>query len=382
MNKLRSIYLLTNLCFVLLLTACTIVVAQPSGPESLDTFSARVEEAIRQGDYDAMPALMGNTFTLAYWRSESVSVSPASAVEQLRRDLSSSAPIQFRNDIELSALLDGADPLMMAGPEVKLVRALFSSGWGSGGTGETIQLIAQDADGKYYWYGTLFAFNGFDDRPTNNVPTPKPTSLPTPKPTSLPVNFDVRSTSVKYVMAQTNVNIRSGPGTAYPIIGGVAEGQIALVTGILADGSWWRVICPNDTVGNCFVSADPALVQPTTAPGGPNSPPTPPPADGPGEAYIDTIEVNILESYPVQAQAIVRGHLPDACTYIEHVAVARESTSFRIRLATARQPNQRCAQVLTPFEEIVPLEVIGLPAGQYDVRLNNAVATFTLQVDN
>jgi hypothetical protein len=33
------------------------------------------------------------------------------------------------------------------------------------------------------------------------------------------------------------------------------------------DGAWWRVICPDDTVGNCFIIADPNLTQPTTAPG-------------------------------------------------------------------------------------------------------------------
>jgi len=25
------------------------------------------------------------------------------------------------------------------------------------------------------------------------------------------------------------------------------------VTGLSVDGNWWRVICPNDTVGNCFI---------------------------------------------------------------------------------------------------------------------------------
>ncbi|MDX1520990.1 MAG: SH3 domain-containing protein, partial [Anaerolineae bacterium] len=74
---------------------------------------------------------------------------------------------------------------------------------------------------------------------------------------------------VQYVMAMADLNIRSGPGTGYPIIGSVFGGQIALVTGATPDGQWWRVICPDDTVGDCFVIADPALTQPTTAPGTP-----------------------------------------------------------------------------------------------------------------
>jgi hypothetical protein len=73
--------------------------------------------------------------------------------------------------------------------------------------------------------------------------------------------------NVAYVLALTDLNIRSGPGTNYSVIGSVFGGQIAQVTGVTADGSWWRVICPDSTVGSCFIIADPALTQPTNPPG-------------------------------------------------------------------------------------------------------------------
>jgi len=38
--------------------------------------------------------------------------------------------------------------------------------------------------------------------------------------------------------------------------------------------------------------------------------------------------------------------------------------------------------VLAPFEEIIPLEVYGLPAGTYTVDVNGVQATFDLEVDN
>lgn len=370
----KHIHLLSIVVLPLLLAACTVVVAQPPVADSLDEFTAQVEKAVIERNFEAMPALMSDSFTLAYWRSESVGVTPAEAVEQLRKDLSAPAPVQFVSGVDLAALLDGADPLAMAGPDVDLVSALYSTGWGSDGTGEAMLLVARNANGGFYWYGTLYAFDGFDDRPASRPPTATATPLPT--------GFDVRSTSVRYVMAQTNVNMRGGPGTTYAIIGGVAEGQVALVTGVTADGGWWRVICPNDTVGNCFVSADPALTQPTRAPGGPGTPPTDVPPVDSGEAIVESITVNVLESFPVQAQAVVRGQLPDACAFVENVRVLRESRTFRIQLRIARQPNQRCAQVLTPFEEVVSLDVNGLPAGEYDVRVNNLRTTFSLAVDN
>lgn len=86
------------------------------------------------------------------------------------------------------------------------------------------------------------------------------------EPLPVPDAANVIATDVQYIVTLTNVNIRSGPGTNYEIVGTVFEGQRALVTGIMTDGSWWRVICPDDSVGNCFVVNDPVLTQPATAP--------------------------------------------------------------------------------------------------------------------
>lgn len=78
----------------------------------------------------------------------------------------------------------------------------------------------------------------------------------------------VDQTPVQYIMAQTDVRIRRGPGTQYAIIGQVFGGQMAAVTGITKDDGWWRVVCPDGTTGNCFVSALSSLTQPASAPGG------------------------------------------------------------------------------------------------------------------
>lgn len=198
----------------------------------------------------------------------------------------------------------------------------------------------------------------------------------TPEPLPIPAAAEVIESDVQYIQALVNVNIRSGPGTDYGIVGSVAAGQTALVTGVMPDGSWWRVICPDGSRGSCFVVNDPSLTQPTAPPDG-NAP-----ISEAGEALVESLEVRILESFPVQVQAVVRGQLPDACVAITgHEAVSAGPT-FRIRLTTARQTDRVCAQVVTPFEEVVALDVAGLPAGAYDVRINDLVEPFTLAVDN
>lgn len=198
----------------------------------------------------------------------------------------------------------------------------------------------------------------------------------TPAPLPGPEAADVVPTDVQYIQALVNVNIRSGPGTNYGIVGSVFAGQTAQVTGVMPGGDWWRVVCPDGSVGSCFVVNDPSLTQPAIPPDG-NAP-----IHETGEAIVESLAVQILESFPVQVQAVVRGQLPDACTFIKSTEVITAGPTFRIHITTARQPNQSCAQVLTPFEEIIEINVVGLPAGQYDVRINDLVEPFTLNVDN
>ncbi|HKZ85304.1 MAG TPA: LysM peptidoglycan-binding domain-containing protein [Anaerolineae bacterium] len=77
----------------------------------------------------------------------------------------------------------------------------------------------------------------------------------------------VLPTDVQYVLALADVNMRVGPGLEFARMSHIAAGQVAKVTGMSGNGQWWRVICPDNTVGNCWVSADPSLTQPTTPPG-------------------------------------------------------------------------------------------------------------------
>ena len=70
-------------------------------------------------------------------------------------------------------------------------------------------------------------------------------------------------TEVEYVMARQDVTIYSGPSKNYRIVGSIAKGQINRVTGISANGDWWRVICPNGTTGSCWVSAKSKFTRPT-----------------------------------------------------------------------------------------------------------------------
>ncbi|GAB4520667.1 MAG: hypothetical protein Fur0018_00390 [Anaerolineales bacterium] len=101
-----------------------------------------------------------------------------------------------------------------------------------------------------------------------------------------------------------------------------------------------------------------------------------------GQVFVDQVEIVLMESFPLQAAAIVRGSLSDACTTLSGVDVQRQGNVFRVNLHTERPADAVCAQVLTPFEENVSLDVAGLSAGTYTVDVNGVQRAFTLSVDN
>ena len=398
-------------------------------PRDLMTFRLSLVEALNARNYELLKVMMGDSFLIGYWLSEGTTNTPDTAIEQLRNNLlNSSASITADHTRNLIELL-GSDPITIVGPGVVEASPFLVSGLGSTGRDQAILFTAKQPDGSLYWHGLLFAQDGFV----------KPT--PTPQ----PVDTNAYATNVKYVMAQKDVRIRTGPGTQFDVIGFIAAGQTAKVTGVSANGYWWRVICPNGSVGACWVSADYSLTKPTDSPlpdatayptnvqyimaqrdvtmySGPSNqfnvvgyiaggqiakvtgvnfnatwwrvicpdntagscwvsadPKLTKPTDLTGNASVQSVEVRILESYPLQVNAIARGQLPDAgCTTISAVSQSRNGNTFVIKVTTKFNPQVACAQILTPFEQVIALDVSSLAPGTYFVNVNGVEVSFQL----
>jgi len=99
-------------------------------------------------------------------------------------------------------------------------------------------------------------------------------------------------------------------------------------------------------------------------------------------ANVNDIEILLLESFPVQIHAVARGEHPDSCTKVDKVVTRHEGDTFFVTITTSRPADAMCAQVMTPFEEVVALDVVGLKAGVYTVDVNGVRDTFELQTDN
>lgn len=97
-----------------------------------------------------------------------------------------------------------------------------------------------------------------------------------------------------------------------------------------------------------------------------------------GALRVTEVKTKLLDSFPLQVEVAARGELPDACTMVGNVVKSQKGDTFFITITTSREADKICAQVITPFEKKVLLDVAGLAAGTYTVNVNGAIATFTL----
>lgn len=101
-----------------------------------------------------------------------------------------------------------------------------------------------------------------------------------------------------------------------------------------------------------------------------------------GTAAVRTVDILILESFPVQVQVRAAGDLPDGCTVLGEITQERQRSTFTVTIGTTRPADALCTEALVPFETTVALDVVGLKAGTYTVTVNGVSRTFTLGVDN
>ena len=97
---------------------------------------------------------------------------------------------------------------------------------------------------------------------------------------------------------------------------------------------------------------------------------------------VEEVRVLKLESFPVQAFAYVTGYLPEAGAQLDGVEQLQAGRTITIGLTASRVVGLVPATGLVPFEKQVPLEILGLPAGVYQVVVNGVRSELVLDRDN
>jgi photosystem II stability/assembly factor-like uncharacterized protein len=202
------------------------------GPDPA-TFTQSVVDTLNAKNFNALPASMDQFFVFAYWQSQGTVYPSDEAIEQLRLNHIGPTPLTSDPNKDLIALLGGQNPYAIVGLDPAKSYALFVSGWGLDGKGEAILYTTQRADGSLYWHSVLVAPTKFNLVVT---PTPTPAMLIGPY-------------AVVNVAPNDVLNIRSGPGVSYSVIGSYPPGATDVMrTGAStsADGAVWVEVRKND----------------------------------------------------------------------------------------------------------------------------------------
>jgi len=105
------------------------------------------------------------------------------------------------------------------------------------------------------------------------------------------------------------------------------------------------------------------------------------PGDG-GQGYqpvsVDQVEAQVGVGSPIPVQVLVSGSLPDTCAQLEFSQQEQAGPNFWLTLSAIPSSADGCIQDTIPFRASFPLNVVGLPGGEYTVDVNGKQANFTL----
>ena len=132
---------------------------------SVDEALEFVQYNLEIGNYWPFSYFIGDPFVIGYWQSEGVAIPRDQAYQQLTEQyLPSPEEVVIITDREEYPDLFGTPVEDIFGPDVEVAATLYSKGWGEDGQGEAILYIArchEETYDGYFWYGMLYAGNGF-----------------------------------------------------------------------------------------------------------------------------------------------------------------------------------------------------------------------------
>lgn len=88
-----------------------------------------------------------------------------------------------------------------------------------------------------------------------------------------------------------------------------------------------------------------------------------------GEAFINSTDLLIMESYPIQVTLVLKGELPTPCNHLRVIATPPNGQNrIDVEVYSVINPAETCIQVIEPFEANIMLG--SFESGHYTVFVN------------
>jgi inhibitor of cysteine peptidase len=98
-----------------------------------------------------------------------------------------------------------------------------------------------------------------------------------------------------------------------------------------------------------------------------------------GIAPVEKVQAVVVSTDPLRVEATVVGYLPDGCTELGDMTQEWEGDTLYVTLTTKRPAGMACITMITPFEQVIPIDVSGITAGTYTIQVNDISTTVTVQ---
>lgn len=94
------------------------------------------------------------------------------------------------------------------------------------------------------------------------------------------------------------------------------------------------------------------------------------------DVQVDDVNIEVGMGSPLPVHAIVSGNLPNACSQLGEVRIHRYETTFFAQLVAHLPAETDCNPDTLPFRLEIPLNIVNLPDGPYEVNVNGVTASF------
>lgn len=95
-------------------------------------------------------------------------------------------------------------------------------------------------------------------------------------------------------------------------------------------------------------------------------------------ATVEEVSLVELHTEPAQIELVIAGYKSTPCVELK-TAVVRHESSFHVVVAEIPlQTLVACIQVIEPFQLVLPVDVTGLPPGEYTVNVHGQELDFSL----
>jgi hypothetical protein len=97
------------------------------------------------------------------------------------------------------------------------------------------------------------------------------------------------------------------------------------------------------------------------------------------DIQVDDVKVEIGVGSPIPVKAVISGNLPNTCAQLGEVRLHRDGKTFFVRLVAYIPDQTECSPDTIPFRLEMPLNIVNLPEGPYEVNVNGVTVSFDPQ---